>query len=854
MLKRFLNLFRRRRLDDETRQEMEAHLACIEEEELARGADAASARRNAKLRFGNSVVQREKTRDAEMTMWLDDLWRDLKFASRQLLRNPVFALSAVLLLALGIGVNAAIFTVISSVILRPLPLREPDRLVSILETSGRFDTPASWPDLLDLQNGSHVFEAAGGFRSSTFVFRGGAEALNVNGGIATPGYFPALGVQPIAGRLFDTAEAQDGASPVALIREDFWKSALNADPEVLQKTILVDGHATQVVGILPSGFRFPSSDSVIWMPLIPQGPMRNRGYHAISMVGRLKPSITLALARADLEVVMRRLAREYPEQDGGHHAKVVLFQDWSLDKQLRYRLIVLQVAAFGLFLMAFANVSSLLLARYSARRTEFQIRLALGSSRYRQIRQHLTESLVVTGLGCVAAIAFAAAGVRFLVWLYGDEMPRAAEISPDWRLVGAVILATIGGALALGLGTAFSGSTRKTDRTGVLMRKVLVVFQVTCAVVLLASTGAVLESFWSLLHVDIGFDRSHLITMRVNLPAAKYTTGVEVADRFEQIASHLRSVPGVRSAAAVSLLPVAEWGYNGNVNVEGMQAEHPGFYAEYRWITKDYFRTMGIPLLRGRQFLPEELSGKQAAAIINETMAKVLWGDKDPIGAHIRFSSPAWITVVGIARDVRQSGVTVPASSELYLPSPSVDATPSWSVVVRSDLPAETLLPALRAAVRNDEPEAAIDHVKTMDKVVADSVSAERIVGTLLACFAGLALVLASLGLYSLVTFTVIARLPELAIRSALGSTPAALVGLAGREGLALVLAGLGIGLAAMFPLHGLLSHFVEDAGRLNAPVLGSVLLLMLVAGVSAVVFPALRASRIDPTRILRSE
>src|SRR5208283_1899879 len=274
MFQRLLNFFRQRRLEEEIRQEMGGHLALIEEEELARGATPQAARRSARLRFGNDGLYQDQTRDANLTIWLDDLTRDVKFASRQLLRNPGFTAAGVLLLGLGIGVNAAIFTVISSVILRPLPLKEPERLVSILETSGRFETPESWPDLLDLEKDNHVFGSSGGFSRAAFVFRQSGDALNVKGGAATPGYFTTLKVRAIAGRLFTDAEAREGANPVAVIREDFWRAALNADPEILQKTILLDGRATQVLGILPAQFRFPENDSVIWTPLIPQGPMK----------------------------------------------------------------------------------------------------------------------------------------------------------------------------------------------------------------------------------------------------------------------------------------------------------------------------------------------------------------------------------------------------------------------------------------------------------------------------------------------------------------------------------------------------------------------------------------------------
>jgi putative ABC transport system permease protein len=867
MFDRLWNVLRQRRVENEIRQEMESHLALIEEEEVAQGVDPQAARRNARLRFGNLALHREATRDANLAIWLDDMLRDLKFAYRQLLRNPGFAAAGVLLLGLGIGVNAAIFTVVRSVILRPLPLPDPERLVSVVEASGGFETPESWPDLLDLQEGSHVFASSGGFMRSSFVFRGSADALNIKGSSATPGYFSTLQVQPIAGRLFETAEGQEGATPVALIREDFWRAALDADPEILRRTILLNGRATQVVGILPSQFRFPTGDSVVWTPLIPQGPQKNRGYHAIGMVGRLKPSVTLAQAQADLEIVMRRLAREYPDQDAGHSAKVVSLQDWSLDKRLRDRLMVLQIAALALFLMACANLSSLLLARNSARRREFEIRLAIGASHSRQIRQHLTESLLLTGAGCVAAVGLAAAGVRFLVWLYGDDMPRAAEIAPDWKLVMEVIAIAIAGAIAVGLATALHrrpdasgvsvalGSRASADRAGVWTRKLLVVFQLTCAVVLLTSTVQVLESFWTLLHVDVGFDRGHLITMRVTAPLGRYRTGAEIGQRFERVASSVAATPGVRQAAAVNMLPIAEWGFNGNVNVEGMADEHRGFFAEYRWITKDYLRTMGIPLLRGRQFLPEEVAGKQKAAIINQTMAHQLWGDLDPIGAHINMFSPEWITVVGIARDVRQSGVTVSPSAEVYLPAATfVVAAPSWSVVLRSELPADSLIPAIRNAIRTEEPEAAVDRVMTMEEVIADSVSAQRIVATLLVCFAVLALLLASLGLYSVLTFTVVARLPELAIRAALGSTPRALVALVGGEGIALVAVGVGIGFAGMVPLQPLLNRFILDVGPLSAPLCAAVLAILLAIGAAAVAVPAWRAARVDPIRVLRGD
>jgi putative ABC transport system permease protein len=386
-------------------------------------------------------------------------------------------------------------------------------------------------------------------------------------------------------------------------------------------------------------------------------------------------------------------------------------------------------------------------------------------------------------------------------------------------------------------------------------RKLLVVFQLTCAVVLLTATASVLKSFWQLLRVDVGFDRSRLITMRVSVPPGKYKTGPEIGETLAKMAARVSGLPGVRGAAAINLMPVEVSGFNGSVNVEGMPEEHRAFYAEYRWVTKDYLRTMGIPLLRGRQFLPEEMAGTQKAAIINQTMARQLWGDRDPMGAHINMFSPEWITVVGIARDVRQSGVTEPASAEVYMPAPTFAvAVPNWSMLVRSELPAGSLVPAIRSAIGAEDREAAIDRVMSMDDVIAGTVSAQRIAASLLACFAVLALVLASVGLYSVLTFTVAARLPELAIRAALGSTPRGLLGLVGREGVALIVAGLAVGLAAMIPLQGVLKQYVYDAAELSAAWCAAVLAILLAVGVAAVALPALRAARIDPIRILRGE
>jgi putative ABC transport system permease protein len=868
IFERLWNAVRPNRLHDEIRQEVEAHFALIEEEEKARGLKPDDARIRARQRFGNAGAYRDTTCDVDLAIWLDSFRQDLKFAFRQLGKNPGFAISAVLLLALGIGLNAAIFTIINSVILRSLPLPEPERLAIVAEQQGKFQTPPSWPDQRDLREANRVFQSTAGFsRGSNFIVRLGDGARSVKGSYVTPDYFATLGVQPMAGRVFDSSEARVGRNSVALLREDFWHSALNGDPSVLQKTLVINGTTCNVIGIVPSKFRFPSDETVIWMPLVPSAQEANRGWHTFPMIGRLKPGITIAQAQSDLESIMRRLRREYPETNRDRSALVIPFQSWNIDSGVRRRLFVLQIAALILFFMACANVSSLLLARYSSRRMEFAIRVALGASRLRQTAQHVTESLLLTGFGCIAAVAVAWAGVRSLLWLYKDRMPRAPEIAPDWRLVATVVLVALAGALVMGLTTAFHENTKELqtsiheggratgNRRTAFARRTLVVFQVACAVALLGGAGEILQSFWTLLHMDFGIDRAHLLTMRVELPSTKYKDGLKIGSFFDNAANRVRALPGVVAAAAINLLPVAEWGFNGNVNVEGLPAEHPGFFAEYRWVTQDYFRTMHIPLVQGRLFFPEEISGNRSAAIINEAMTRALWGEKNPLGAHIRFLSPAWITVVGISRDVRQSGVEVPPSPELFLPARSYSAPfSSWSIVVRSSLPADSLMPAIRHAISSNEQDAVVSHVRTMDDVVSDSVSYQRIVSVLLMCFAILALTLAALGIYGIVSYFVAARTPELAIRTALGSTPTALVALVVRQGMGLVATGLAIGFAAMIPVNSLLADFLYGVHRINIPVFGAVLGILFMAGGIAVLAPAMRSARIDPIRALRQE
>jgi putative ABC transport system permease protein len=860
------NVVRRSRIDDELRQELSEHIALLEEEAQKNGLDARQARREARIRFGSVLAYRERSVEAVVALWLDTFCRDVRFAARQLWRRPGYAFIVMLLLGLGIGLNAGMFAVINGVILRTLPLPAAEDLVIVNQRMKQLEHPISWPDFLDIRRRSSVLASSAGFTQVTnFVVRGRGDAMNVEGSLVTSDYFRTLGVAPATGRIFEDREREQA---VALLREDFWRSAFGADPGVVGQTITVNGQTTDVVGIMPRSFRFPNDESVIWMPLAPSGQQADRGWHAYSMVGRLKTSVTIAQARGELENVMQQLATEYPDKNAGRTISVRRLQDWILSGDVRrQQLLALQIAAIVLLFMTCANVSGLLLARSSARRLEFSIRTAMGASRLRQFRQHVTEGVLLTGLGCIWAAGFAWATVRFLRWTYGSNLPRAGEITLDWRLLGVVVVSATSAALVLGCVGALhqerkslEASLRESSRTSaglgtVLTRRILVVAQVGCAALLISVTGQALHSLWSWLQVDIGVDRTELLTMQITLPSEQYRTGERVGLFFDHLAEEAGLAPGVIGAAAINMLPVRAWGFNGNVNVEGMPPHAAEFFAEYRWITPDYFRTMGIPLLRGRLFLPEEITGMRKAAIINETMARRLWGTKDPLGAHVNMLTPEWITVVGVVRDVRQTGASLPPSAEIFMPASTFPVPFSkWALVVRSPAKSGALLPSLRRVLQTQDRDAVIDEVKTMDDVVTDSMMGQRVLATLLGAFALLALSVSALGIYGLVAYLVMARTRELAIRAALGSTHAQLLRLVGREGLVLVSIGLALGLAGMAPASLVLAKSVFGISGVDLPALAGMATILVVTGGAATLIPAARTLRIDPLRALRQE
>jgi predicted permease len=874
---RLRNTLRPSRVDADLALEVETHLAEMQDDGVKQGLTPAQARRAACLQFGNPRSYCEISRERYLLSWLETFLQDVRYALRQLKQSTGFAVSTVLLLALGIGVNITIFTLLNGVVLASLPLPQPDRLVILLDRhSDGGSSPPSWLDQQDFRQQNSVFESLGAFDfRNTVLLQVGKEALRVSGSPVTPDYFTTLGVQPVAGRLFTPAESEAGQDNVVLLREDFWHSQFASDPAILGRTIGINGQQRTIIGILPSSLNFPRENTALWIPLVPTPLQRNdRGWHGFPMIGRLKPGITLAQAHADLDSIMLHLSRQYPKEDTDRTA-VLLYplREWTVG-ETRERLLVLQYAAIAVFLMTCANISSLSIARYSARRREFAMRVALGASRFRLIRQRITEALVLVCLGCLTSAALGWAGVRFLLSLLAPSLPRAGEIGVDHAVLWFALAISMAAALLLGLtivlqqehgqlestlrdGAGAFGSRRKTQ-----IRQALVALQTACALILVCSSFELLQSFQNLMRVDPGLDPSHLLTLHVALPESHCQDATLCHEFFSEFTERLNHVAGIQSAASINLLPVQNAGYNGDVDVPGLAPHSSGFFAEYRWITGDYLRTVGVPLLRGRDFLPQELAGAQRAVIINQTMARTLWGDRDPIGWTLKLEESAKVdglsfTVIGVTQDVRQSGLDVPPRPEIQMPLSAMPEPISEQVIVlRTALPQAAVIPTVRKVLQGLESSAALFDIHPMHEVLTGSysVSYTRTLSLLLSAFASLALFIAAFGLYGTMSYIVTERLREVAVRLAVGASRAQISQFVLRQSAPLLIAGLMLGTGGAFlASRGLESMLFGLHGVSPFALFISVSILALAAAIGIAV-PAFRATQVDPIQLLRQE
>ncbi len=819
---------------------------------------------------------------------MDGLWRDLRFALRGLGRSPAFTAIAVLTLALGIGANTAIFSVVNAVLLRPLAYAKPDQLVSVrarLVGRGRNDVPMSEPEYQDLGREVPALGEIAAVWPISINLTGLGEPERIQAAVVSSNYFSLLGVAPALGRDFTKADDGGRIGYVALISHDLWQRRFGGDRSVLGKTVRLDDDPITIVGVMPRGFRHPvesgASPMELWAPIALDNPdttfMNVRGARVFDLIARLRPGAGLDQLHAQLLALTGRLAARYPDAyppATGWQAEAVPLAERVVGN-VRPALLVLLGAVGFVLLIGCANVANLLLARATTRHREIAIRTALGGTRMRLVRQLLTESVVLATLGGGLGLVIASWGTGALGQLAALYLPRAREIGIDGAVLGftafLILLTGVGFGLLPALQAsrpdlqtvlkdAGRGTSAGAPRTRV--RSVLVVAEVAVALVLLAGAGLLLRSFQRLVAVEPGFNPDRLLTLQVWLPVqndpskGRYFTDGQRRSFYQAAQRSVEGVPGVREVALTSRLPLR--GRNDTrFEIEGRPTppDQPGPTAELRQVSENYFRTMEIPVLRGRDLAPVVDSASPAEVMVNRTMAEKYWPGQNPLGRRIQLFGPRgrWASVVGVVGDVRQISLDQPAREEMYV-SNSVRPTQEMSFIVRTDGPPERLGTAVTKAIRSTDPEQPVFGVMPMEQLLANASAERRFSLLLLTLFAAIALLLSGIGIYGIMAYTTTQRRHEIGVRMALGAGGPDVLRLVVGQGMRLVVVGLGIGLAGAWLLSRVLSSQLYGVSAQDPVTYASVALLLGGVALAASYLPARRAVRVDPMAALRSE
>jgi putative ABC transport system permease protein len=801
---------------------------------------------------------------------MNTLLQDLRYGIRMLLKNPGFAVVAVIALGLGIGANAAIFSVVNTVLLRPVPYEDPDQLMVLKE-----NMPPKFPEFsispgnfLDWQKQNTVFERIAAINGSAFILVvEGAEPERLRGARVSAGMFEMLGVNPMHGRTFLEEEDQPGHENVAILSGGLWKRRFAADPNVIGQPITLSGISYTVIGVMPPSFGFPDRETDVWAPVaFTARDAQVHGGHYLSAIGRLKQGTTVEQARTEMSAIAGRLAEQYPDSNTGWGVDVFSMQEYEV-RDIRPALLVLLGAVGLVLLIACANVANLLLARATTRQKEIAIRSALGASRGRVARQLLTESVLLALVGGVVGVLLAQLGIGSLLALAPEDVPRVKDVTLDASVLGFTLLVTLLTGVIFGLVPALQSSrvnlneTLKEGGRGTTgghhrVRAGLVVTEVALALVLLIGAGLLIRSFYRLQQVNPGFNPSNALAVTVSLPGRKYQQPDQRAAFFTQLIEKVSTLPGVAAVGASQTLPI-QGDYLLGFIIQGRPPFPPGQEpsTNYYSVTPDYFRAMGIPLLRGREFTEQDRTGATRVVIINEEMAKRYFPDEDPIGKriHVTQGPETFREIVGIVGDVKQYGLARPTTLQTYEPFLQTPYS-SMTLVVRADGNLAPLGGAIRSQVLAIDKEQPISRIKPLEEVVSESVAKQRFSMLLLGIFAAVALVLSAVGLYGVMSYSVTQRTHEIGIRTALGAKQSDVLKLVVGQGMVLALTGVGIGLLAAFGLTRLMSVLLFGVSATDPLTFVALPAVLTLVALAACFVPARRATKVDPMIALRYE